>query len=926
MTTKTFITALLLTWILPTAVLHADDPVKITYQSAIKTVKSSKISDSARKNLRQAVRKAWELYMGAEKDDKEKAIKELARAKKFVGADNNGIPRKQRPGLVRVLSDFSRTIDGQAPAGFAILKLKAVDGPDGPPLKDGEVFVDGVLRGKTAPDGNLKLLVRPGSRSLEVRKYPSSAGLGEIVLKAGNVKAFEIVILDGKDFSEDAELAVDQAPDGVLDGAFTELRLRMSRPNGATVALKDIDRVSLVDPNGGAPLYLTAMIKRNADGTLEFKDPDGIRTILADLKGMISINVVGEDKHLKMYNETVDFYMGAYRVNGRLVAPPSNPGLLVQGIEVTGRILNSSLVFVTKSDANGKFSFPKVPAGNLEFDSETQQNGIFYYGQGVVVMNGSKSLTVNMLAAEDLNNGVDSFTVEELTALTLPAPSPAAAGEYDQGKIDEIRRDREVASQRQFSPVPPPRFVAPNEVTVTATAAAQGVPVTDTANLSVEKGVKKIQLRYKVSTAEYPTYVLSNSIYNDSWSLMVRGGTSGKQLVAPLTRQINTQLSVFPVWQSDGTTGEITKTIDVSSLTVNAAAEITVFVSAMNVGDSALATTVTATLGADSGVTINKLSGDSSVPLNFHSIPLPGSKNHFDRFIIADITRPKTSKIKKVTATLVNQSSEIELVSSAPDGKSVIEESESKIRINVAFKSSSVQITNPDPPFHTFKIRVKLVVDVDGNEVSDEKETGDRKALWRMPSGFARYSPSGETGRDAGGDDWSSKGTFGWLKNNSSLITKINDISGEHGRNIRHSTHKHGTDLDIYHFYTFPNAVTGGDNYNKLQDAVLLAASKAKGADKAKARVVSWISASRKGIDDFAAKSEVIQVIYIKGDPVTDQLKSGWGEELLTTGKTAIKGKDFVFTSDSWTSAKYVSDRSHNDHVHITLSRPALGE
>jgi hypothetical protein len=110
-----------------------------------------------------------------------------------------------------------------------------------------------------------------------------------------------------------------------------------------------------------------------------------------------------------------------------------------------------------------------------------------------------------------------------------------------------------------------------------------------------------------------------------------------------------------------------------------------------------------------------------------------------------------------------------------------------------------------------------LTVDVDGAEVTGEKYSGVRRALWRMPDGFDRYS-----GRDTGGDDWASRGTYNWLAANRNSIMRINDISGEHGRNIGHSTHKHGSDIDMFHFYTFPKGgASGTENYNQLIKNVL---------------------------------------------------------------------------------------------------------
>ena len=56
------------------------------------------------------------------------------------------------------------------------------------------------------------------------------------------------------------------------------------------------------------------------------------------------------------------------------------------------------------------------------------------------------------------------------------------------------------------------------------------------------------------------------------------------------------------------------------------------------------------------------------------------------------------------------------------------------------------------------------------------------------------------------------------------------------------------------------------------------------------------------------------------------RLRANWGEDILTKGKTEIDGKEFIFVDTTWSNTKFVSVNDHNDHVHITLSRPALGE
>jgi hypothetical protein len=44
------------------------------------------------------------------------------------------------------------------------------------------------------------------------------------------------------------------------------------------------------------------------------------------------------------------------------------------------------------------------------------------------------------------------------------------------------------------------------------------------------------------------------------------------------------------------------------------------------------------------------------------------------------------------------------------------------------------------------------------------------------------------------------------------MVRAIDDISGEHGRNIGHTNHMHGTDIDMMRYITLPDAnpLSGG--------------------------------------------------------------------------------------------------------------------
>jgi hypothetical protein len=59
---------------------------------------------------------------------------------------------------------------------------------------------------------------------------------------------------------------------------------------------------------------------------------------------------------------------------------------------------------------------------------------------------------------------------------------------------------------------------------------------------------------------------------------------------------------------------------------------------------------------------------------------------------------------------------------------------------------------------------------------------------------------------------WCARGTYKWIIENRAMVRAIDDISGEHGRNIGHTNHMHGTDIDMMRYITLPDAnpLSGG--------------------------------------------------------------------------------------------------------------------
>jgi hypothetical protein len=141
--------------------------------------------------------------------------------------------------------------------------------------------------------------------------------------------------------------------------------------------------------------------------------------------------------------------------------------------------------------------------------------------------------------------------------------------------------------------------------------------------------------------------------------------------------------------------------------------------------------------------------------------------------------------------------------------------------------------------------------------VSDRKDSPVCFALWRMPDGLGRYGI-----RDTGGDDWAAQSTYTWLDGHRALVTRVDDVSGQHARNIGHDEHERGTDVDIFHVYMFPGgAVSGIANYLRLQADVERAMA---GDTPARARVNSWATDTRGRFDTLIAEATTQAMINTK--------------------------------------------------------------
>jgi len=318
-------------------------------------------------------------------------------------------------------------------------------------------------------------------------------------------------------------------------------------------------------------------------------------------------------------------------------------------------------------------------------------------------------------------------------------------------------------------------------------------------------------------------------------------------------------------------------------------------------------------------------SGKIKYPSEIVSIPKLGNKNVFNRSYDLTISKAENTVLSSIDVYLMPpESISTPILVNSYDfmSKEVINLGGDVYRVPVTFKLEGNKSNLTEARFRNFKYQFIVNGFHDNQEVNSQLLSGAHTALWAMPEKVKRFGWT----RDKGGDDWSSKGAYAWLENNFSLITRVNDISGEHGRNIGHKSHKYGTDIDTFQFTELDNK-SGQENYNRLQRAVsnyFVGNTMVSDEQKHLDIVKIWVSNQRAGLDALSTVSEV-QRLYSGYGSKYGELSAGWLYSLMINGNLTIATKVLETGLGSWEpSNKMKFNNVHNNHDHITLDPKAL--
>lgn len=875
--------------------------------------------------VRSHVSQAWGMFwQGSALEDVNRRIDSALLIVSYPGT--LGATPESKAITEEAIQEFRACVNDEVPDNTAFLQVATylldehAPGLRGPPAGDGvRLYVDNQPVALTDADGRAAFEV-PAGRFELMAVIPSTAvATATVDVAAGDTRDVALVLDDSKEVVFPATAVVDAMQDGLLPHDFATFGIQLFN-GGSHRPLQYVSEVAIEDDIGNTLLPLTDTFTVDARGHLQSSNVAALRFALAEHRGReLVLKAQGEDALGFTLSAHTTFFITSHGLQVQLVAPPSNPALALGQVQIDYALMGTSLRLARSSDANGLAGFGQVPFGNTALTAHVSQGGREYYGEAVYFAGQAARVVMVMRHAEDVEAGVPPYQLEPFTgpqvaqdAITLPVPERTSAATGDAGL--------------------PAAFVPQNESTRTLRVAAgqANANVTGSVTLTAPQGAARVYLRYRVSSAEYPVYVQQQSVYNDTWSLSVLARQSGQQFHA-ISRNVNSQLANAPVWRADGTTGDIEHSFDVSALTAAGPADIVLAASAMNVGDNRLPTIVDAEVSVDadrlvvSGVRAEQLANARN-HVTF-SQPLQGESNTLHRWFLMNVDVPEGATITRVRAEILGSGDAVlaTLYDEAP-GVNVQRPSASMLRARVTRALPSDWGTVP-PPAHNITYRFTVYAEnAEGEEISGEGSSRIMRALWRMQEAWRQ--PARRYGRrDNGHDDWLSARTWEYIGRHGALLTRIDDISGEHGRNIDHKTHDAGTDIDLFHTFTFPGAFSGGNNYERLRSAVVRAlAVPAEQAVQERADIAAWVSSTRQTLAAVLTTTDAQHIYYMIGNAHAAQgiqLPRGWARTLLVHGTLTASGATLDTGLGAWgfDQSRLTYNSVHNSHWHIKRPR-----
>lgn len=313
-------------------------------------------------------------------------------------------------------ASFSVQAEPLDPAASARLTIFARMNADngGSPVEAGyAVKLDGVTRAETDAQGRASVVAPLPVSEVSVSSPPNFYGAARVAgLAAGDTRTVEVELGDSGEFGAESMLRMDRLHHLMLPRNVPLVVLRFFQ-NEKAVASDLVELVELRDPAGGAPKDITGLFTIRSDGSLA-ANTAAFFAAVGNLNGKKLLFAQVLDKQGVPHLREVAFYVSRHTVQGRLSAPPSNPGLPLGGIPIEVSVLNTDIAFRTESASDGSFPLPLLPSGNVLIKAVTSSAGISYLGQGTAVVSGNLRIELKMRGPADVANNVPPIATSPL--------------------------------------------------------------------------------------------------------------------------------------------------------------------------------------------------------------------------------------------------------------------------------------------------------------------------------------------------------------------------------------------------------------------------------------------------------------------------------------------------------------------------------
>lgn len=273
------------------------------------------------------------------------------------------------------------------------------------------IKADGIVVGETNQQGHGSVNIVSSTQEISVSNAPEY--FGSTILPLGdNSENLDLIVHDSAELSGEAKMRMDCIKYSMNSEPCGEFTVRFFQ-NGNQIIPDLIESIDYRNENGRTIKNLIPYFSKRADGTL-VASPSNLYSKIGLSSGKKNIFVSIVDKNGISYFSEKPYYYAYISVIGKLLPPPSNPSLNLDGIPITVSVLNTDITFETQSTADGSFPLPLLPYSSISVLAQTISEGTAYISDGFATIKGNSELNVTLRGPTDILELVPEITVNQL--------------------------------------------------------------------------------------------------------------------------------------------------------------------------------------------------------------------------------------------------------------------------------------------------------------------------------------------------------------------------------------------------------------------------------------------------------------------------------------------------------------------------------